>query len=197
MTRTIWVEGCYWETAGIICFMAKRGLSVRPLLADNHPASKDVVIVASSSAPLLGWGQYLCRMEQLAQKYHCTLIALHPPGMKIIPRTPRTYLCDGKVSPEAMYNCLMNILLSWHGKKSRGEVILPESGKLKLAELPGLSERFRHTENQLISQTQKQQCGDLYRERQRLTSRAGFRCIHNFRLFITGVYFPGHYGIVK
>lgn len=190
MIGIVWVEGCYWETVGLINLIAEQGICIRPFSTNITPSPADVVILAWSSAPLLGWGQYLYQMERLVQHHRCTVIVLHPPGMKIVPCTPRTYLCNGKIPPDVLYDCLIHILMEGYGKNYREQMVLPVQRPMNLADLPDLSERFRHTDVLLMSGSHKHQCQDIYRERQTLTSRAGFRSTHNFRVFITGVYFP-------
>lgn len=189
--RTIWTEGVYWEKYGIMNLLTERGMSVQPLTPGRHPSPKDVVILAYSSAPLMGWSRYLYLMDNIAQKYSCTVVVLHPPGMGVIPRTPRTYLCNGLVPVDVLFSELMRIMSGRYDKKTQVEKSSPaKPGLTKLTDLLALSNQFRQTDSLLLSRSPKKECAVIYRKRQTLTTRAGFRCIHLFRIFITGVYFP-------
>lgn len=117
--KNILVTGsCQSEVQGVLCLLKGMG-TVAAELGDATPTPNDLVIVAMSAIPLLGWAEQFPRLLDMKLRWRCELVVLVPNVVASI-RLLEGVGCiiPGGYSLDWMSKVLMSLVAKWRQSKA-------------------------------------------------------------------------------
>ncbi|EBT5667979.1 hypothetical protein CL314_23545 [Salmonella enterica] len=163
-----------YEVSGVKALLESKGYSASSL-SERVPASGDVLIVALSSMPVLGWWKYQRMLDELVHDVACRVVLLVPDELRdAVSGMINAIVLSGDVALSVFIRELQVVIRSWTQR---------EDGQYKTRRL--LSSKMLEA-LELIATGSIADNKTEYCHRHLALYRLNFRSVTQFRQFIAG-----------
>lgn len=165
---------CAYEVSGVKALMEAEGYPVSAL-AEKVPASGDVLIVALSSMPVLGWWKHQRMLDELVHNVACRVVLLVPDALReAVSGMINALVLSGDVALSVFIRELQVVVRPW-AQKERGPY---RTRRILSPKMLGALDRIA-TGNIADNKTEYSHC-------HLALHRLNFRSVAQFRQFIAG-----------
>lgn len=165
---------CEFEVLGIRALLEAQGCVVRSLTGTT-PARDDLLIVALSSMPSLGWGKHLVMLDALSDRMPCRMTVLVPDGLcGVVSGLVNVSVRPGDAALPVVADGLQSVIRMWRQGVDREGV----SRRHLTPKMQGALNRV------VVGRVANSKTE--YTHRHLAMGRLSFRSVRQFRAFIAG-----------